>query len=128
MVPLKDILFKQQAYWVSELDIDALVPCIRLKLISDPDKNTSECDVLFENALEIEVNYHGEADECKSQYLCTLLDVNDEQKDGKHYYLIVTDTVEVSFHTDATPRIEWLEPDKPYQIWQSERINKGENA
>lgn len=128
MVPFKDILFKQQAYWVSELDVDALSPYVRLQLISDPDSNEIECDVLFEKAMEVTVNYHGDEEDSKSRYLCTLLDVSDKLENGKHYYFIATDTVEVAFHTAATPKIDWLDPNKPYQKWRVERIKGGKDA
>lgn len=128
MVPFKDILFKQQAYWVSDLEIDALIPSIRLVLVSNPNKQIIECEVVFLDTKEVKVNYFGEQDESKKDYLCTLLDVFDKIEDGKHIYCIETDTVEVSFNTAVAPQIKWLDPDKPYQYWKVERINKGKNA
>ncbi|WP_445427535.1 hypothetical protein [Alishewanella sp. HL-SH05] len=128
MVPFKDILFKQQAYWVADLDIDALTPSVRLLLVSDPNSAEFECEVVFLETKEVSVSYFGEEDESKTDYLCTLLDVSDKSENGKHFYCIATDTVEVSFVTTAMPQITWLDPNKPYQTWQNERISKGKNA
>jgi len=128
MVPFSDILFKQQAYWVSELQVDTLVPSVFLQLVCDPEIGEKECDVVFKSVSEINMNYYGELDETKEEYLCTLIDVSDNIKDGKHYYLILTDTVELSFCTSETPTIYWQEPDKPYQSWKSEKIVWNKNT
>jgi hypothetical protein len=122
MVPFKEILFKQQCYLVSELQVDALVPSVVLELICDPKTNEKECDVTFSSVYDLKVNYYGEPDDTKNEYLCILIDVADKVTDGKHYYHIATDTVDVSFYTAETPIINWVNPDKEYKSWESERV------
>ncbi len=46
MSSFEDKLFKQQAYWVSELIIDSLDPNVYLQLIANPDTNEIECNVM----------------------------------------------------------------------------------
>ncbi|MBA6381346.1 MULTISPECIES: hypothetical protein [unclassified Colwellia] len=128
MVSFRDILFKQQAYWVSELIVDTLVPSVYLQLISNPDTSELECDVIFNNVSNVSSLFIGEANESKEEYLCTLWDVTDKIKDGKHLYVIATDTVEVSFFCEDSPEIKWVNPDKPYQTWTQEKIKLKKDA
>ncbi len=123
MTSFEDKLFKQPAYWVSELTINSLVPSVHLQLISNPDTKEVECNVTFFKVRGITSNFHGHASQSINDYLCTLLGIenSDDIKDTK--YIITTDTTEVSFITSVEPKIEWLDPEKPFQKWNREIIN-----
>lgn len=118
----EDKLFKQQAYWVSELRFDSLIPCVYLQLVADPQTGEVECDVTFTGADEITCTKHGDSDETKNNYLCTLLGIIDTQESGKTRFIITTDTTELSFVTSIEPSIDWVNPEKPFKKWKKEII------
>jgi hypothetical protein len=119
-------LYKQQAYWVSELSIDGLVPSVFMQLIANPNTNEYECDVIFREAKNISVNYDGGSDNEKSKYLCMLLGIDDSTDNGITKYTITTDTVEFVFYTAIEPEIRWYNPKNPFQKWRKEviKVNK----
>jgi hypothetical protein len=108
---------------VSELSIDSLVPSIFLQLVANPNSGEIECDVTFFETNNISVKYHGSSKETKSNYLCSLLGIDDTEDTNGVKYTITTDTTEVTFCTTLEPKIEWHDPNKPFQKWDREVIN-----
>ena len=123
MATIEEKLFKQPAYWVSELVIDNLIPSVYLQLIANPDNNEVECSVTFNKVQNITSNFHGKPEENKNEYLCTLLGIDDTKNINGTKYTITTDTTEVSFVTSVEPNIEWVNPEKPFKKWKKEIIN-----
>lgn len=118
-------LFKQAAYWVSELSVDSLIPNVTMQLIANPHTNDIECDVIFPGVNNVTINFHGGDDDVKPQYLCTLLGIDIAEMNGVTKYTITTDTTEVIFTSSLEPEIKWANPDKKYQKWDREIIKMG---
>lgn len=115
---------KQLGYWVSDFIVDALVPCVQIELVTNPDTMEKECTIEFIGTRNIQVSWLGEADESKVDYLCSLLGIDDYHASSGTRYVIATDVVEVSFITEEKPKVKWVDESKPFQRFSVKKLMK----
>ncbi len=115
-------LFRQPAYWISELIYDTLKSEIRLVLIANPETQKIEGTVYFSKIKNLDVTFFGDEDETIERYIPYLLGIMKTSEAEGMRYIITSDTTEITFISALEPIIHWENPAKPFQQWQKEQL------
>lgn len=110
---------KQPVYWVSRLEFSAEDQRVELVLIANPETMEREATINFDAVREVQA---GATETDTPDCLPQLIGIINRQEGAGTRYIITLETSELSFYTDQDPRIDWVDPSKPYQKWDEEKL------
>ena len=119
-------LKKYPAYWVPRLTYNAVRQRVKMSLIADPEKEEVVAKLTFHRVTEARSSCaHAETTALNdSMHLPALLSVRDEPEGEAVRYTLTTDTTELTFVTNQTPVIQWIDGRQMYREWEEEQLKK----
>lgn len=122
---LEQQLKKYPDYWITRLTYNAVRGRIKMSLVADPEKEEVVANVTFYKVRDFHAKYHGKnGEESDTSFVPFLVSITDNPEGDMHRYIITHDTQEISFVSDETPDVDWIDDDQMYREWEEEQMKK----